>query len=112
MFLSAGDLIRAGSFLNDMLLSLGVFGSTKAIMHRIMAAKPPMTKNVALHPRRSPMVLPSGRPTIIATEEPHTTNPNAAACFPSGAILTANGVTIDQKTAWAQATPSLEVMSM
>ena len=109
---SAGDFMRAGSFLRENELSPAVFGKTAASRARIRAASPAMIRKVALHPSQIPMVLPSGSPTIMAMEEPLTTKPRAVDFFPSGARLTARGVTIDQKIACAQATPILEIISM
>ena len=83
-----------------------------AIRQSTRAANPPITRNVALQPRSSPMVRPKGRPTIMAMDEPQTTSPKAVLRFPSGASLTAKGVTIDQKTACAQATPRRESISI
>lgn len=69
-------------------------------------------RKVALHPTRRPTALPSGSPTIIATDEPVMIRLNAVERLPSGATRTASGVTIDQNIAWAHATPALDSMSM
>ena len=69
-------------------------------------------RNVALQPTRRPTALPSGSPTIIATDDPVTIRLNAVERLPSGATRTASGVTIDQNIAWAHATPALDSISM
>ena len=109
---NARDLIRAGSFLKENELSLGVLGRTAARMKKTTAARAAIIRNALLHPVISPIVLPKGRPAIIANEEPDTTMLRAAGPFPSGATLTARGVTIDQNMAWEHATPILEIISM
>ena len=110
--ISPGVLSRLGSDLSEMSLSLGVFGNTQARIMKMMAARVPMSWKVALHPTISPTARPRGSPTIIATDEPVTIRLKAIERFPSGATLTANGVTIDQKIECAQATPILENISI
>ena len=72
----------------------------------------PMRRNVALQPTIRPTARPNGSPTIIATDEPVMIKLNATERFPSGATRTANGVTIDQNIACAQATPILDAISI
>ncbi len=61
---SAGDLMRAGSFLREKELSLGVFFRTAARMQKMMAAMAAMIRKAALQPTKSPIVLPKGSPML------------------------------------------------
>ena len=71
-----------------------------------------MLRNVILQPTLSPMTRPSGRPRIIAIDDPVTIILRAMGLWLSGTILTAMIDTIDQKIEWAQATPILEIISI
>ena len=71
-----------------------------------------MLRNVILQPTLSPMTRPSGRPRIIAIDEPVTIMLKAMDLWLSGTIRTAMIDTIDQKIEWAQATPILENISI
>ena len=87
-------------------------GSKTASRTRTAAAIRAIAAKVMRQPRYIPTVLPKGRPTIMATELPDTIMPKAFESCPGGAILTASGVTMDQKIACEQATTTREAISI
>ena len=109
---SEGDFSSAGSLRSVKLLVPGFLRSVSASTQKISAAAAAMIRKVVRQPTYRPTVLPSGSPTIIANDEPETIRPRAVELLPSGAILTARGVTIDQNIACEHATPMRESISM
>ena len=55
---------------------------------------------------------PTGMPNTMAMDEPVATMLRARARWRVGTMRAAMGVTIDQNTEWAHATPMREAMSM
>ena len=80
-------------------LRLGTLGKIMTNKRNTAEAIAAMQKNVILQPMCKPMIRPSGRPTIMAIDVPVTIIPRAMERCPSGAIRTARGEAIDQKTA-------------
>lgn len=109
---SGGDFKSVGNDLKDTSLSLGIFGSATARNMKIIAETAAMMRKVVRQPTMRPIARPSGRPTIIATDEPVIIRLNANERLPSGATRTASGVTMDQNMACAHATPTLDNISM
>ena len=103
---------RSGSFLSVNVPGFSSLGNTSTSRASAMMETIAMTTNVILHPRASPMILPSGRPTIMATDVPVATALMASFCRWAGTMRTASGVAMDQKIEWATATPIREAMSI
>lgn len=102
----------SGSLRKENLLSSGSLRRVTASRANTSTATAAIIRKVVLQPTYRPTVLPSGSPTIIANDEPDTIRLRAVALLPSGAILTASGVTIDQNIACEHATPMRESISM
>ena len=112
MQMSALFLNRCGRSRRDTWPSLSTFGKMMAMMVKTASASAAMHMNVALQPSSRPIVLPRGIPIIIATDVPAVMMLSAVLLCPSGAMRTARGVAMDQNTAWEQATPRRDIISM
>lgn len=109
---SVGRLRIAGRLRTDTEFLLGTLG---VILYRIINMIAPIMaidKNVALHPKAKPMILPRGNPNTMAMDDPMATILKALERCPSGASFTASGGIIDQKTACAQAIPRREIIKV
>ena len=87
-------------------------GNTAMSITRARMDTTAMTTNVILHPRARPIILPSGRPAIIAMDVPVATVLSASFWSSGATTRTANGVAMDQNIEWATATPIRETMSI
>ena len=71
-----------------------------------------MDMNDALHPIARPIILPIGRPAIIAMDVPVATMLIANLLYSMVTTLTANGVAMDQNIECETATPRRAMMSI
>ena len=94
-----------GRLLSEPALLLGHCGRTYQRSISTKKAAAPMTKKDSAHPKRCPILVPSGTPRTVATMVPPITAAKPVARLPAGAMRAASGFMMDQNIECASATP-------
>ena len=92
-------LASSGKLLSEPEFLLGRSGKILYSQTPTPTAKIPISPKVTRQPSASPKILPSGRPSIIASDVPRANNPRACELLFIGASLTASEAVIAQKMA-------------
>ena len=82
---------------------LGKFGKRRIIKNIAANANMPITAKVTRHPTNWPIMRPSGKPKIVASEEPMASIPRAWVFLFFGAMRMTKEAVIDQNMACANA---------
>ena len=99
MPISIGRFIRTGKLLNEPAFWLGKCGNNFHITNIIAQAITAITAKVERQSNACPIILPSGKPRIIANELPKANKPNACCFLSLGATRITKEAVIDQNRA-------------